>query len=135
MSGSDMSMIDSDLSGQPNDSPPAGPQPQPPLDDGSTPDRPPPAPNPFQVLMDSVQAMANNQILLQNLFNQIGAQAQAAQVGSTVGSNPTRPSGTIRVKEPRVFDGRAIELIPFLDELHSSMHLQLPGDISIFGHD
>ena len=78
MSSKDLSMVGSPLaplSATDSDAPPVGPPPNanPPSHYAQV-----PAPDPFTILMNSVQVMANNQIHLQTLFNQLGQ----TQVGS-----------------------------------------------------
>ena len=79
----------------------------------------------LDMLVNALQQLAFNQQEIQGVMHQLG-QYQVSQAASASAAIPvvTKPSGTLRVREPRVFDGRAIELMPFLDELASAMHLQ-----------
>ena len=86
-------------------------------------------PEPISILVSTIQELANNQTQLQAFIHNIGQfQANQAEVAAAAvaaqATVPPAPRGTLRVREPRVFDGRAIEVMPFLDELKSAMHLQ-----------
>lgn len=50
-----------------------------------------------------------------------------AGVKPDASASPAKSSTSVRVKEPRVFDGRPAELEPFLRELRAAVHLQRAG--------
>lgn len=84
-----------------------------------------PPPNLEQVLQQLVQSQAQQAQQMLHLQNALGqlvtalnAQPAPAPAPAPIGSS------SLRVKEPRVFDGRAVEVQPFLSELRDSLHLQ-----------